>query len=53
MAKYVNVRVKIVREFNELERSSWGGKYLAQFGEVGNERYILMDDDDIVDGDIE
>jgi hypothetical protein len=49
MAKYATLTVKIVREFDEQERTAWGGKYLAVYGEVGNERYCIVDDEDLVE----
>jgi hypothetical protein len=52
MAKYVTINVKIVREFDEHERTEWGAKYLGVLGEAGNERYVLFNDEDIVEEDV-
>lgn len=48
MAKYVLLRVKVVKEFGDINRSNWGAKYFGVFGE-NDERSVLFDADNIVD----
>jgi hypothetical protein len=48
MAEYVTIRVKVVKEFDDLDRTRWGSRYLGQFGENDNPRFVLFDDEDIV-----
>jgi hypothetical protein len=51
MAKYVTIRVKIVREFDDEQRIQWGGRYLGMLGDVDAPQYVVFDDVDVAEGD--
>jgi hypothetical protein len=51
MAKYVHLTVKVVREFDDEQRTQWGGRYLGVLGDVDAPQYVVFDDVDVVEVD--